>query len=102
WLAAEHRPPSVDVVRKDGSSERIRKYVVKVEVKLTDDTNAGAALSVHRDLRLDRKLISLACVNATRIDGASRHGARRGCVRDGRLERCLNNRDQPIDEIGQS
>ena len=54
--------------------------VIKIEIKLDDCANVGAALSIDRDQCFGGDLKSLADPNNPGVNGASRQGAGRGGV----------------------
>ncbi len=71
-------------------------------MQLRDHPDIGAALPVDRDQRLDGDLKGASNPDDAGIDGARRHRSRGECVRHRRLHRCLNQRDQMIDELRQA
>ena len=71
-------------------------------MQLPDDTDAGAALAIDRDHRFDGDLVRVGDVDKAGVDGPGGHRAGRSGVRDRRLHRCFDDRDQPVDEIGQT
>ena len=70
-------------------------------MQLSDDADAGAALPVDWDKGLDANLVVPASPNHTRTDGAGGNGPGRESIRNRRLQRRLNKRDQVIEEIRQ-
>ena len=71
-------------------------------MQLRNGADAVAALPVDWDHRLDGELIGISDINNAGIDGAGGHGAGREGIRHRRLQRCLDQRDQMIEEIRQA
>src|SRR5947209_18976966 len=89
-------------VAKDRLADPARIDVVEIEVQLPDHPDIGAALAVDGYQCLEPNLKGSAYPDDTGIDGACSHGSRTERIRHRRLQICLHQRDQVIDEIGQA
>src|SRR5579872_359678 len=83
-------------------SDAPREHVVEIEMQLSNDPNAGAALAVDRDHRLQPDLEITSDPDDAGVDGASGRIGVAEIVGDGRGQAGFHDRDQVIDEIGQS
>ncbi len=89
------------VVLKDRTAERMRKYVVEIEVDLAKNTDMAPAFPVEWDQCLDAELHGSAHPDYAGIDRARGPPRARGGT-DRRCAGKFNQRDEAIDKIGQT